>query len=202
MAETETVIAIIIAIMAILISVGAIVLVFIHRGPAGPTGATGATGASGTTRSVNPIGWMTRTNQPELEIPDTITTVILDKVDNYNGATWTLNTNGEAIVPFDGTYKITYSCTVDVIQSSGDNYPVFFTLNNNGQVSGSQYIVEFHTDIHEVTQGLTVIANLTAGSTIFIQTQGGTAGRYAIPASTTDFGQIPTASLLIELISG
>jgi len=171
------------------------------QGQQGPQGIQGVTGATGTNRGLNPMGYFKRDNSPALVIPQGQLAIAFDSVANFNGGDWKLTGDGGCIVPVTGLYRITYSVTMNVIQNTGSDFPVNFYIRQAGVLNGSLLVSEFHTAVHELTQGITFVFNLVAGQVIYLSSNCATGGRYSIPTSDTIVGRATTASLTAELIS-
>jgi len=269
MADTTTVIAIVISIIAILIAIGAIVFTLTRttqQGPIGPQGSTGTTGATGPTgpsqgptgptgpsqgptgptgergtqgntgalgpvgptgergiqgvtgetgptgpRNIVSIGWAARrTTANTMNITSAINPVRLDTLILGSDLGYGLSEGGLR-VPVTGRYRITYSCTISIVATSGSNYPINIALvtQTNIVVPGTNMVVEFHTDVHEVTQGITVFSDLSVNDILVVAAVTGTNNNYAvIPSSTVNmsgnpypFGSVATCSIIAELIS-
>lgn len=239
MADGATTIVIVMTIIAILLAVGAIILAFVRPGPAGPagpkgtpgstgptgpsqgpkgdTGPTGPRGATGSSSGSNSLAWILRSGVtgntviPQFVNLQTLQPVTCDRVGFSRGSGWELDRGGLK-VPSTGTYYVTYSCTIAMIATSGENFPINFgvALNSFGNIiAGSRFVTEFHTDDHELTQTFNFYVNLNAGDTIWVIACAGSDVSYAvIPSNTVDLhgnayvlGPVTTCSITAELLT-
>lgn len=276
MADPITTLAITLAIIAVLLAIGAIILAYVRPGPAGPqgtpgnsgvtgptgpsqgptgnTGPTGQTGSQGNIgptgptgpqgiqgfigntgpngiqgvtgsigvtgptgpRSLNPLAHAIRFTQannyiiPQFFNFDSLVPVTFDLIPYTQGTGWALN-NGGLRIPYTGTYKITYSCMLSMIQSSGTNSPINFALAinafNNLMVA-SKMVAEFHTDVHELSQQLTIYQNLNAGDTLWVIASSVGLNVAVVPSSVYDstgnaysLGNVTTCDIIVELLT-
>lgn len=188
-------------------------------GPTGLIGLQGTQGIQGNTGPTGPVftnifGWAVRNQAadvfkiPKYVNPESLTSVDLDRLGDFNGAGWSIS-NGGLRVPITGKYYVSYNITTEILAKEGKNLPINFGVSLNSVssiISGSQLVTKFHTDVHTVTQGVDFYVTLNAGSVIYVIATVDEENYAAIPSSTKCndkpcvLGPVTTCNLIAELV--